>query len=223
MHLRFSPTTVEQYRLFREKDFVSVESLDDSIKGVFKPNWKMNAGTAVHGIAEDPPACRRKDGLYHYNGWVFAPEVIQPFLDTQDRTAVYEVPYQVDFDLGRHLVTISGRTDAALGLRAKENKTKWFDRGQSFDLFQYADSCQPKFYFVGLEPVAVDYTVACFTCDGEFLPVGLKSIEQFTLYPYPGVRDDCHDLLSEFVQYVESRNLLSYLRASRPSGYKRAA
>lgn len=223
MHLRISPTTVEQYRLFRTKDFVSVESMDDTIKGVFRPNWKMNAGSAVHGIGENPARCRRLDGNYHYNGWTFAPEVIHPFLDAIQRDGVFEVPYQADYELGRHLVTVSGRTDKCLGNRVSEHKTKWFDRGQSFDIYAYLESLQWRFYFDGLKAAAVDYTVACFTCDGDKQAVGLKSIEQFTVYPYPRAHEDCVSWLSEFVDYAESRGLLQHLAADRPSRYQRAA
>ena len=54
--MRISATTLESYRLWRDpnQEWMSEDDLRDSILGVWKPNHKVELGSAFGRVLEDP-------------------------------------------------------------------------------------------------------------------------------------------------------------------------
>jgi len=207
--VRISATTLESFRLWSDPDqeWMSEESLIDTIKGKFSPTPKMLVGQAF-GRALEKPDRWRVDGGYEsfvhdgkgWLGYFFSEEMIRPAMEVFDRRGVFEVKQEKQY-LGHTVVT---KADQILGTRIHENKTTT----SSFDFDKYAQSCQWRFMADMFGASAVQYNVFCITESGDTL----KSIEQFTLYPYADMESDLFQLVSEFVSFVQGRRLEEFLQ-----------
>ena len=202
--MRISVTTVEQFRLYQTADFVTEENLQASIRGEFKPTQFMRNGSAFHSILEAPERFKVERG-YSADGIFFPDDVVAPCLAVSPPGGVHEAKAVKVYDLRTGPVTVVAKADKLLGLRITERKTKW--SGFNFD--NYADAYQWRFYCDIFRPASVTYDVFCL--DEQRDGFVLKSIESFTLYPYPAVHQDCVELLTQFVDYVNMRGLGSYL------------
>jgi hypothetical protein len=205
--MRVSTTTLESFRLYMTRDFMSEAELLSSIRGEFKPNRVMQLGSAFHSILETPDVCVRPSGDYVADGIVFPGDVVAPCLPLFDRSGAFEVKATKDFHINGQTWTVVSKADQLVRLDVVENKTKW----AVFDLNRYAESYQWRFYVDVYGAQRVRYNVFCLSeyADGE---IGLRSIEQFNLYPYPRLAADCRSLLSEFVEYATKRNLYGFLK-----------
>lgn len=204
--LRISVTTLEQFRLYLKDTFVTEESLLASIRGEFKPTRPMLLGTAFHAILETPNECRRGDGTYTAEGIVFPADVVEPCLEVFDRSGVFEVKLPKVYHVDGREMTVVAKADQLVGRESVENKTKW----SAFYIDNYMDSYQWRFYLDIFEASRVKYNVFCISENaGGFR---LNSIEQFSMYPYPALQRDCYNLLRHFVEFVDAKQLGSYLQ-----------
>lgn len=202
--MRISVTTVEQFRLYETTDFVTEEKLQDSIKGVFVPTQFMRNGSAFHSILEAPEQFKVPRG-YTADGIFFPEDVVAPCLAVSPPGGVHEAKLTKVYELRSGPVTVVAKADKLQGSEIIERKTKW----SPFNFDNYADAYQWRFYMDIFQPSSVTYDVFCL--DDQRNGFVLKSIESFTLYPYPAVHQDCVALLTRFVDYVNLRGLGSYL------------
>lgn len=220
LNLRISTTTLESYRLWSdpEQEWMPEEELLDTIKGVFKPNAKMLLGQAFGRAIEKADKYRRQDSQGDYyavpvkdpvSGWkeyIFPGKVVNPCLEKFDRRGVFECKSTRIYGG----VTVVAKADQILGNVIIENKTKL----STFDFQRYQDSYQWRFMLDIFQAASVHYNVFCLDSDGtgdEHDEIKLKGIEEFNLYPYPSLHDDCCELLTKFLGYVSARQLEPYL------------
>lgn len=209
--MRISATTLESFRLWSDPDqeWMSEESMIETIKGRFVPSPQMLVGQAF-GRALEKPDRWRVDGGYEafvhdgaaWKGFFFSNETMDPALSVFDRRGVFEVRHTKEY-LGHTVVT---KADQILGTRINENKTTC----SQFDFDKYAQSCQWRFMADMFGATAVQYNVFCI---GEVKDAWvLKGIEQFTLYPYAEMESDLMALVDTFAAYVRARDLEDYLQ-----------
>lgn len=202
--MRISTTAIESYRLFMqpEQEWMTEQSLIDSILGKFVPNQAVLIGSAFGHILETPDPFRVPGG-YEYRAQFFSDATMAPALALMDRRAVYEAKATKRY--GR--CDVVAMADQLLGSQLIEHKTTL----STFDFDKYADSYQWRFMVDIFEPSVVTYHVFLLheERDGS---ISLKGTETFNLYPYAGLHQDCCALLRDFVSFVELRGLAGYLR-----------
>lgn len=191
------------------EDWMKEQSVIDNIKGIYKPSWQAEHGTAFHNIIETPEACRVPEG-YRSNGVLFSAEDIAECLPCFDRRGVFELKATKDYVIDGRLCTVVTKIDQAIGGHIGETKTKW----RSFDIDEYMSSMQWRYYLDSYEALSVQYNVFCFDKRASGA-IELKSIERFRLYPYPDLHADCVEMLSRFVEFVDAKGLGGYLEAAR--------
>lgn len=203
--MRISATQLESFRLFMdpEQEWMSEESLAATIRGEFKPTHPVLLGQAFGRVLEDPDRFM-VPGAYECQGFTFPWDVMEPALAVVDRRSIFEAKAIRNY--GPH--TVVSKADALLGTRLHEFKTTL----STFDFDKYAASCQWRFMADMFEPSQITYHVFCL-----FEPaaggIELRSVESFNLFPYPGLHDDCCELVDRFAHYVTARGLDVFLNA----------
>ena len=203
--MRISTTTLESFRLWAQpdQDWMSEQELIDTIRGKFVPTPKVLIGKAFGQILEDPEPFRVHGG-YMCGAYFFSVDTMAPALALMDRRGVFEAKATKDYGD----CTVVAKADQLVGAHLIEHKT----RLGSFDFEKYADSYQWRFMADIFEPTRITYHVFILDGDEEGATFGLKSIESFSLFPYPQLHADCQALLDQFVEYVTLRRLDGLLR-----------
>lgn len=207
--MRISATTLESFRLWKhpEQEWMPEEDLIDQIKGIWKPNHKVELGSAFGRILEDPDRYFIPGG-FECDGFAFGRDVIEPCLAVIDHRGVFEAKTVKSY--GPHEVV--SKADHLLGGRLSEFKTTL----STFDFDKYAASCQWRFMVDAFQPVSVTYHVFCLS-EATNGVIELRGIEIFNLFPYPDLHQDCCDLVAEFTAYVTARGLDGVLQARQES------
>lgn len=202
--MRISTTTLESFRLFRESDqeWMSEADLLATIRGEFTPTPAMLLGRAFDQVLERPDRYR-VDGGYQCDTYFFADEAMRPALAVFDRRGVFQAKATKRYGD----CEVVAKADQLLGGQLIENKTTT----SSFSFEKYADSYQWRFMVDLFEPALVTYHVFCLSEDRDGT-IGLRGIETFNLYPYPGVHADCVELVQHFREYVIAKGLDGLLR-----------
>lgn len=207
--MRISATTLESYRLFMQPDqeWMSEADLIASIRGEFRPNHKINLGSAFGLVLEDPDRYLVPGGFrITVNGEVFefGRDVMEPCLAVIDRRGVFEakaIKRYGDCD-------VVSKADHLLGADLSEFKTTL----SSFDAGKYMDSYQWRFMADSFQAKRITYHVFCLS-EATNGVISLRSIESLPLYPYPDLHADCARLVEEFKGYCVARGLDGMLRA----------
>lgn len=200
---------MEQFALWLRADWMKEQSVIDNIKGIYRPGWQAQHGTAFHKVIETPEPFRVPGG-YRADGILFSDEDIAECLPCFDRSGVFELKATKEYEIDGQIVTVVTKVDQAIGGHIEENKTKW----SQFDIDAYFDSMQWRYYLESFGALSVRYNVFCFDKRADE-SVHLRSIERFRLYPYPKLREDCVGLLYRFVDYVRTKGLESCLADDR--------
>lgn len=193
--LRISTTQLESFRLFTTEDWMSEQSLLDSLTGVFVPTPAVQLGHAFHRVLEEPDTCRVPHG-YACEGFTFDDATMDPLLTLIDRRGVFEVKTAVQ--IGD--VTLVAQADQLVGTHVYEFKTG------SFNIDKYLDSIQWRVYALAFAATAITYREATLDDHGNGV-VTLKDLNHVTLYPYAGLEQDVRGLLARFVEYVTMKGL----------------
>jgi len=205
--VRASCTQLESYRLFLTEDWFDEQELIDSICGVFKPNHKINLGSAFGQVLEHPWAHQVPGGyrvVVNGERFEFGHDMMREPLKLADPRGVFEAKAVTAY--GPHQV--SCRADHLLGGELGEFKTTL----SAFDFDKYARSVQWRFMADAFQPSRVTYHVFLLD-EGSNGVIGLKGIESFRLYPYAAMRQDCEALVQDFARYVGMKGLSEYLEA----------
>lgn len=202
--MRISTTTLESFRLFMQPDqeWMAEEDLIATIRGEFKPTHNVLLGMAFHSIIETPEKFKT-DGGYICQGYALGNDIMEPALALFDRKGVFEAKATKEYGD----CTVVAKSDYMRGSLIMETKTTL----STFDFDKYAASCQWRFMLDLFEASQVTYNVFCLFEDAKGI-IELKSIETFNLYPYPGLRGDCEDLVRRFKEYVTAKGLDGLLR-----------
>lgn len=203
--MRISATTLESYRRWRDpnQEWMSEDELRDSILGIWKPNHKVEIGTAFGKILEDPDRYFIPGG-FECNGCAFGREVIEPCLAVIDRRGIFEAKAVKAYGP----IDVVSKADHVIGGHLSEFKTTL----SSFDVGKYLDSYQWRYMADAFKPQIITYHVFCLSeAEGNGV-ISLRSVESFNVFPYPKLHEDCCDLLQEFCGYVTARGLDGVLR-----------
>lgn len=209
--MRISTTTLESFRLFMQpdQDWMPESDLLDTIRGIWRPNYKVLLGQAF-GAALETPERYRVAGGYRVptrdGGAVFefGDDVMGPALAVIDRRGVFEAK-AVGVFAGHDVVA---KADHILGTALSEFKTTL----SPFDFDKYAKSYQWRFMADIFQPSSITYHVFCLD-EATNGVVSLKGIETFNLYPYAAMRADCEQLVQEFAGYVTAKGLAPLLNS----------
>jgi hypothetical protein len=200
---RVSATQLEQFRLFVTDDWMTEQSLLDSLTGVFVPTPAVQLGHAYHAVLEAPTPYRVPGG-YACEGFTFDDATMDPMLSLIDRRGVFEVKTTQPFGD----VTLVAQADQLVGAHLYEFKTT----GSPFSIDKYLDSIQWRVYALVFDPLAITYRVATLDDHGNGV-VTLKDLNHLTLYPYAGIEQEVRSLVTRFVEFIRAKGLDELFRA----------
>jgi len=202
--VRISTTTLESFRLWSQpdQDWMTEESLIDTIRGKFVPTPAVLLGSAFGQVLETPEPFK-VDGGYRCGDYTFDDATMAEPLALIDRRGVFEAKAMRRYGDD----DVVAKADHLYGAHLSEFKTTT----GYFDYDKYEASCQWRFMVDIFEPVKVTYHIFRLNDHGNGV-VELRGIDSFDLYPYPALHQDCAELLSRFVSYVTLRGLDGLLR-----------
>lgn len=188
------------------------QSLLESIQGIFLGNDKTKTGGAFHKLIEG-------DFSSETNGFLaddilFTSKQAKPAFDfkRQHPTMIHEVSLNKIYRLQNGMeVYVSGRIDGIEGVSIRDAKCKF----SSVDFYEYMDSCQWKYYLDILNLNVFYYDV--FEVTGfDALPLAtdvvFSEVQSLRLTRYGNMVSDCHQVLNEFFEYIQNRNLWQFLK-----------
>jgi hypothetical protein len=204
--LRISTTTLESFRLWSapDQEWMSENDLRATIRGEFVPTPEVLLGQAFGKVLEDPDRFLVEGG-FRYCEHYFTRATMEPALALMDHEhGVFEAKATKEY--GDCLVV--SRADQLVGSDLKEHKTTT----GYFNLNKYTESYQWRFMLDAFNVRRVTYLVFLLE-EHPDRSVDLRGIETLRLYRYPGLHDDCAELVRRFREYVTLRGLDDLLRA----------
>lgn len=209
--MRLSITTIEAYRLYRDGDWMELETLVAQIKREAPQTEKMLRGIAFHSVLERPLACREMslEGHQYRVGardgsgdFVFAGEPMDRMLEVWPKLPAPEVKSTFDVDG----VTVVGVADALEGVTVWEAKCS-----ERIDVENYFESFQWRALLKLYSATVARYVLAQGRdCGGRFIVI--DSVLPVTLYRYPSLDDDVRSLTLECADFIAKRGLESYVQ-----------
>lgn len=202
--MRLSVTTVEAFRLWRDSgDWMALEELEATIKRETVPNEKMLRGSAFHTVLEAPVRTEAMGSAYYEaNGYRFEAGGMDAVLALMPADRVSETKTEIRFDG----ITLVGKCDALHGLIGYEGKCS-----EKIDIERYLDSFQWRAYIRMFNLASVVYILAQGRDTGGGFIV-IDSVLPMPLYRYPLVDADVRRLALDCAEFIESRNLSSYVQ-----------
>lgn len=238
---RISVTTLEKFRrmMADTSSYDTEESLIESLEGKFTGNDKTRVGTAFHAIIETPSFLTTNHHLSVdvkagvERSWVVinvdeyriaipmeCAKVVADF-SLSHPLMVHEVPVKKTYITPRFALQVGGRLDGVEGAFINDAKTKY--RAPS-DISDYTDSCQWKFYLdmTGAKKFLYDiFEVKRFkglnqAADGICYLDGIDVVyhEPIPCTPFLGMGEYCTNLVHQFMEYIDMRNLFHLLKPS---------
>lgn len=199
--LVLKPSLMENYRIFKKGMFNKTEEeVINDIKGVRRYNAQMSIGSLIHGFLDNGETQLIVDGkLYSLRQEEI--DQLEP-LRRSLKLCTREMKFIEPLD---DQIIISGRADSVYGLIGNEVKTGKRFYGYDF----YENSIQWKLYCLQMNLQLFTYIhIQILTT---YQPHKFE-IQDFELFPYPGMREevlsDCYD----FIRFCEIHNLISYLK-----------
>lgn len=217
---RVYATWLESFRRYLTTDWMTEEKLIASITGRGDETPEMQMGTAVHAIIERPHVYVVSGDEPHYlcDDFRFSKADIDKIVEAVKPSGLTEFRTSKTYRTEYGLCAVVSRVDQIHGTTVSENKTKW----SSFDITSYEESIQWRLYLDAFEATACQYNVFCMKRHepsekdpGPRYHASLRSIEQFTMYPYPGMHEECTDLLNMFLHFLFSKDLTPWLEPKR--------
>lgn len=201
--MRLSVTTVEAYRLWREGDWMALETLEAQIRREAPETERMLRGKAFHAVIEDPDGTLREalgEVNYESGGFHFSGEGIERVLALMPRDGTPEVKATTDIDG----ITLVAKADGLHGLDVYEAKLT-----ARINVDSYLESFQWRAYLKIFHAMRARYVIAQGS-DGEFVRIG--DVMPMDLYRYPKLDDDVRRLMNECADFIVKRNLDSYVQ-----------
>jgi len=205
--LRISATLLQAFQLYSSTDWFDEPKLLDAIKGTVVSTPQMKIGQAFHSLLEKPQL--NLDGVYERNGLRVVPAANASILERLPEGGVFETKVVKTVGQTREgddLVLVA-KAEYIAGLHVCEFKAPL--NGQ-FDAEKYERSVQWKMYSMLYGANRVSYHIACLKQDDGLLR--LRTLDSMDLYAYPELERDVRELVREFLHYLRSRQLDSYLR-----------
>lgn len=219
-----SVTTLEEFRRYKQFDYITDERMIDRIKGVRTSNPAMNYGTDFWTYVEKPEeAFILPTGSVRMPEYdTYLPKLIVAKIDHYRaclQSPVFEVPVRARYEFtDLPPIIISGRFDVMEGNIIRDGKTT-----KRFDYETYEDSLQWRFYLdmLGLgkfiydvfeKKGVVDDPNGAKDDDGKLLtwPADVE-LHSFPFYTYLELKRDCRYWIAEFMAFVRLKNLTDYV------------
>lgn len=211
-------TQLEQFRKYISDryPYVTEQSVIDNITGVFTGNEKTRVGTAFHCIVETgEPECEKVDGGRRFvidgHDVILGTDACKAALQYREEMPCAYHEHRVSKDYGA--VTVTGCADIINGSEIHDIKTRFSPVPSDSD---YSDSCQWRFYceMFGADKFVFDIFV--FEGYTEGADVRACNVVRYdppiVCYPYEGMKEENARLLSDFMDWAATRNLINYLR-----------
>ena len=200
--LRLTPSLLDAFRLYRETDWKTLASLEAQIKGEpITQTPAMKLGSAFHAVAEG--IAEVQGNVYYSDGLLFDRESADNALALRG-PGVAEVWCSTILHTVQYAPILRGRVDWISGTTPWEIKTKDADLDPKY----YAESLQWQCYLHMLGAEECRYLLVwlkevgdCWQAEADVLP----------LFRYVGMENHLCVWASRFMEFCESRNLLSYL------------
>ncbi len=202
-------TTIEAYRRAVATEWGTESELIDMVKGSFKPNAHMEAGTAFHAILAEPNSYLTTDGgedvWFESKGYTFNVSQMEGSIKHVG-DGFCEVPGSRVFDTLHGHVKVNGTCDRISGKTIRDAKATFTTPSAA----NYEQSMQWRLYLLLFEADCFVYDLFAFSEPKDGF-CNLRDIVSFKLYRYPSLEDDCNRWVRSFVDWADSRGLMRYL------------
>jgi hypothetical protein len=194
------PSILEDFRIYKYQIFPKeLKDVIEGIKGERKPSPQMNMGKLIHHYLETGQTEIVFEGK-KYSLHDKEVDILYPlYHDLQLCIREMRFRSQLTDD-----ILISGRADAVYGRIGIEVKTGARFYGMDF----YTNSDQWKLYSLGLDLSMLTYIHIEI---GGTYPPHILTMQDFDLYPYPGMKDEVIGNCYEFIKFCEFHNLIPYI------------
>jgi hypothetical protein len=214
--LRVSATTLETFRRFLEpeQEYTTEDDVLTSIRRSAVETEAMRVGSAFDEVIERRAAfyVAEVDGYVHRGCCFDRSEMERDVFPLYDDRGLFQVKDQGLY--GDVLVVC--KADQVVGGQVIETKTTL----GTFDIEKYLVSAQWRLMADILKPLYLTYRVFLLK-DEHPVAVGdvhaqrytVKGCEEFNVFPYVGLHEDCARLVGQFREWVEARGLVGELQA----------
>lgn len=189
--MRLSVTDIDQYRYWRESDYMTLDELLSRLRRESPPTEQMALGTAFHKALE--LASEGEASTLESDGFTFK---IASSLEIA-LTAIREIKAAVPFVVDGTEITLVGKVDAWEGLRIEDHKTT-FD---SFDPEKYINTYQWRFYLRMFDCSEFRWNVWRLK-EARSGAIEVVNLDRFSVFRYPELEADCDAALREFVEFA---------------------
>ena len=217
-NLQFRVTTIEAFRRFIQgaSIYSTEENLLETLTGKFTGNEYTRIGTAFHKIVESGDVTIHEGDLRRLRIDEFDVLMNQQHIDialqykAENKGCFHEIRTTKKYLIEGIEITVSGGLDLLLGNLIRDIKTKYSAIRSEAD---YTDSYQWRFYLDLFDVPKFCYDVFEFKGykkERDLYDVSkLKLIrhEPIECLEYAGMRKDIEKLLTQFVEYLQFRNL----------------
>jgi len=205
--MRISTTALEAVRKYLDpaNEWMTDDKVVSQLRGTEPMSWSRRRGAAFGRVLETPATYWRPelDGFV-CDGVSFSLRTMADALSRMDYDrGAFEVKGTKRY--GDHEVVAVA--DQIVGSTIFEHKT-----ADSFDIDRYLPSCQWRFLLDVLGGSALTYLVFLLKDVAENV-VEVRGIESVTVFPYPGLSDECAELVRAFVDFATIRGLAPDLNA----------
>lgn len=210
-------TALENFRMFlwgQNEDneaWINEPNTIATIQGIESYNVKAKYGTAGHCIIENAEKYRTNTG-YQVDKFTFTDTQAAPMIKFRRAHPLMsrEIPLAKLYSTPRFDLIVTGTCDHLEGVQVRDTKFKF----SSFDVAEYMDSCQYKFYLhmLGLKLFYYDFfRVASFNDIQDCDKARISECESMPLTAYYGMQDDLQTILNEFADWIVFKGLQEYL------------
>lgn len=216
--IRVRRSHLDKFRELVTTEYGDQAELESAIRGnPSAPSWQALAGTAWHAVLATPekfcrvnrdlPAIHKDscyyrvddDHLFHADDVTKARAILGP--------GDFEVTRRKVYNIGNLPVEVEATVDHIYGLVVKDSKTRF----GTLNPEDYDRSLQWRFYLDIHDCDVFEYHL--WRMDDKEAPwFSLREHLSFSQRPYPGMVDELHRWLRDFVAWVMDRDLLQYLQ-----------
>lgn len=210
-------TTLESFRFWlhgqnEENEMYNTEErVIENVIGVSVSSPKMSFGSCGHLIIEKPHANRTPTG-YQIGKFSFTDTQVAPLVRyaQEHPYMTREVPASKLYILPDFDLIVTGTVDALEGINIRDNKFKF----SSFDMQEYIDSAQHRFYMdmLGMKCFYYDFfRVKSFEYPQDCVKAIIEDVESLFIPWNDGMSEEINSLLTDFSDWVQTKGLTKYL------------
>lgn len=206
---RLSASKLDSFRLYKEGDWMDLDTLKADLAGTREPTDAMFLGRAFHTAVEEGDRYLQIEPggapVYAVDGYEFDAQALDAAVAcVREARPVWEVKaddYVIDTRHGP--VRLVCKVDAISGLDVWEVKS----REKSFDVSNYADALQWRAYVCAFGAASIRYRLCNVRQLKESGIWTIWGAQTLALYPYPAIRQDVADAVEELVGFMVAQGM----------------